>query len=278
MSASPASASPRTARADSPDHTLCLHDKIVSSRVVLLLEPAVPPLYGSYLQECVLRRPFQSQAGGLLSLRLLLCLQRAGQLQVIELGDLLDLEAALLYSWLVHLRSHFLLRLGPRLHQLRLQVPPSQPLLSHHWIRVLLLWTVRLQLLKLELPEHVLERTGVKQLLPFLQHLGDIEELDALPTNVFHGLRASVLEVGDALLLPPLCCILALAVCVILGSLLLSFALKVVERAVLLAAQFPDDGASDVVDLLDTLLVAPVLVNPGEDYLLLNPAIQHYNY
>ena len=86
------------------------------------------------------------------------------------------------------------------------------------------------------------------------------------------------MEVGDALLLPPLCCILALAVCVSLGSLLLSFALKVVERAVLLAAQLPDDGASDVVDLLDTLLVAPVLVDPGEDYLLLNPAIQHYNY
>lgn len=78
------------------------------------------------------------------------------------------------------------MRFCPRLHQFRLQVPSPQPLLSHHWICVLLVWTVRLQLLKLELPEHVLERTGVKQLLPFLQHLGYIDELDALATNVLH--------------------------------------------------------------------------------------------
>lgn len=184
MRDSPVSASPRIARADSPDH-LC-ENKIVSDRVLVVRTAAVPALYGGYLEEGVFWGFLQAMTGCKLSLCLSFGLQRTGQLQVVELGDLLDLEAILLQSWVLYLRRCLLMRLCPRLHQFRLQVPPPQSLLSHHWIRVLLVWTVRLQLLKLELPEHVLQRTRVKQLLPLLQHLGYIDELDALATDVLH--------------------------------------------------------------------------------------------
>lgn len=64
----------------------------------------------------------------------------------------------------------------------------------------------------------------------------------------------------------------------ILHNMFLCFSFEVVKRAVLLALHFFDYGASDVVDFLDALLMALVLIDSREDYLLFNPAIQHYNY
>lgn len=86
------------------------------------------------------------------------------------------------------------------------------------------------------------------------------------------------MEVRHTFLIPLLCSILALAHCLFPSNWFFHFALEVIERAVLLAPKFFDDGCSDVVNLFDSLLVAVVLVDFGEDYLPFNPAIHVYNY
>lgn len=75
-----------------------------------------------------------------------------------------------------------------------------------------------------------------------------------------------------------LCSILALVGSPIPHDLLIPFPFYVIERAVLLPPQFLDNRRPDVINLLDALLVAIVLIDFREDNLLLNPAIHLYNY